>query len=139
MPSQIDTNTDSFFLDKPCTKKQLDGDQSFGYASMQGWRKSHEDFCKHLIPFDHDSGKDWSYFAIFDGHNGIDTAKNAANLLDTYLLDAFHQYIHSPKLDNYEFYKNIQTKFLQLDKNLMKIVKDESGSVCVCVFFYNRK
>ena len=37
---------------------------------MQGWRSTMEDKHKHLIPFDNHSWKLWSYFAIFDGHNG---------------------------------------------------------------------
>ncbi len=37
----------SLFLDQPRTEKQTDGDQSFGFASMQEWRKTNEDFHKH--------------------------------------------------------------------------------------------
>ena len=64
----IDMN--KLFLDKPHTEKELDHGESFGFALMQGWRASAEDFHKHLIPFDSGSWKLWSYFAIFDGHNG---------------------------------------------------------------------
>ena len=58
------------FSDKPHTEKELLNGPNFGFASMQGWRATMEDRHKHLIPFDNRSWKLWSYFAIFDGHNG---------------------------------------------------------------------
>lgn len=61
---------DKLYLDQPQTEKELAHGDSFGFASMQGWRSTAEDFHKHLIPFDHQSWQLWSYFAIFDGHNG---------------------------------------------------------------------
>ncbi len=58
------------FLDKPKTEKDLAYGTTFGFAAMQGWRSSMEDKHKHLISFDSRSWKLWSYFALFDGHNG---------------------------------------------------------------------
>src|SRR5262249_33343779 len=85
------TSVNSFFLDEPCTKKELYGDESFGFCSMQGWRNTNEDFYKYLMPLDHHLWKHWAYFAIFDGHNGVDTAKNAAQLLDKYIVESFNE------------------------------------------------
>ena len=58
------------FLDQPETKKELQHGSTFGFGAMQGWRATMEDKHKHLIPFDSSSWKLWSYFALFDGHNG---------------------------------------------------------------------
>lgn len=60
----------TLFLDKPNAEKTTLNAQTFGFASMQGWRSSMEDRHKHLIPFDDRSWQLWSYFSIFDGHNG---------------------------------------------------------------------
>ena len=59
-----------FFSEKPHLEKILSHGSTFGFAAMQGWRSSMEDRNKHLIPLDNQSWKLWSYFAIFDGHNG---------------------------------------------------------------------
>jgi hypothetical protein len=59
-----------FFLDKPHSDKTLIHGSIFAFAAMQGWRSTMEDKHKHLIPLDNHSWKLWTYFAIFDGHNG---------------------------------------------------------------------
>jgi len=59
-----------YFSDKPHLEKTLIHGLTFAFAAMQGWRSAMEDNHKHLIPFDNYSWKLWSYFAIFDGHNG---------------------------------------------------------------------
>jgi hypothetical protein len=59
-----------FFLDKPHSVKTLNHGSSFAFGAMQGWRSTMEDRHKHLTPFDHHAWKLWSYFSIFDGHNG---------------------------------------------------------------------
>jgi hypothetical protein len=59
-----------YFLDKPRLDKTLIHGSTFTFAAVQGWRSSMEDTHKHLIPFDNQSWKLWSYFSIFDGHNG---------------------------------------------------------------------
>ncbi|CAF2616123.1 unnamed protein product [Rotaria sp. Silwood2] len=122
-------SSNDILLDKPSTEKELYADQSFGFGTMQGWRKTHEDFHKHLIPFDNQHWKNWSYFAIFDGHCGVDTAKNAARFLDKYLLESFNQC--QSNIDLHQFHKIIKNTFIHLDKNLMEVVKDHSGSVCI--------
>jgi len=66
-----ETSEESLFLTNPNTRKEFDHGESFSFGGMQGWRKSNEDFHKHLCPIDHHHWKVWSYFSIFDGHNGI--------------------------------------------------------------------
>jgi len=58
------------FSEKANTEKELINGSNFGFASMQGWRSTMEDKHKHLTSFDNRSWKLWSYFSIFDGHNG---------------------------------------------------------------------
>ncbi|CAF1382393.1 unnamed protein product [Adineta ricciae] len=128
----IDNEGDEdLFLKHPETKKELLHGQTFAFAGMQGWRKSNEDFHKHLVPINELQWKLWSYFAIFDGHNGIETAKNAANLLDKHLIDALNELIHSTQIDLYQISQIIKHTFLQLDKELVNLVNDQSGSVCI--------
>ncbi|CAF1220070.1 unnamed protein product [Rotaria sp. Silwood1] len=124
-----ETFSSKLYLDEPSTDKELYGDQSFAFGTMQGWRKSNEDYHKELMPFDNHLWKHWAYFAIFDGHNGIETAKNAANLLDKYLLESFNEV--KSDIDTEIFNNIIKNTFIQLDKNLSGIVKDGSGSVCI--------
>ncbi|UJR34353.1 hypothetical protein I4U23_021757 [Adineta vaga] len=131
---------DDLILSQPETKKELLHGQSFAFGGMQGWRKSNEDFHRHLVPIDNHHWKLWSYFAIFDGHNGTDTAKNAANLLDKHLIDALNgiskgkssdDLIHSSQFDLYQLTQIVKHTFLQLDKELVSLVRDQSGSVCI--------
>ncbi|CAF1209101.1 unnamed protein product [Rotaria sordida] len=111
----------------PKTRKDITYNQLFAFAGMQGWRTSNEDFHKHLIPIDDQSWK------------RIDTAKNAANLVDKYIIDALNQIRLNPNnelIDKSQFNINqfsyiIKNKFLQLDKHLSTLVNDQSGSVCI--------
>ena len=64
-------NEDDSFLSHPSTVKHIEHGEQFAFGAMQGWRKSNEDFHKHLIPIDQHSWILWNYFAIFDGHNGF--------------------------------------------------------------------
>ncbi|CAF1286364.1 unnamed protein product [Adineta steineri] len=129
--------TNDGLLDKPNTKKELFGDKLFGIGSMQGWRRTAEDFYKYLVPLDHHAFKHWNYFAIFDGHNGIDTAKNASHLFDKYLLECFHHV--ETKIDNHDFERMIKDTLVLLDKNLRKIVHDQSGSVCIATLISSKQ
>ena len=60
----------ALFSDRAHTDKELISDSTFAFAGMQGWRSTMEDEHKHLLAFDERSWKLWSYFSIFDGHNG---------------------------------------------------------------------
>lgn len=61
---------ENLFLQNARTDKVTDHGENFAFCGMQGFRKSNEDFHKHLIPFNNQSWKHWSFFAILDGHNG---------------------------------------------------------------------
>lgn len=61
----------NLFAEKPHTEKELIHGSNFAYGSMQGWRATMEDTHKHLTSIDNRSWKLWTYFSIFDGHNGI--------------------------------------------------------------------
>lgn len=136
---------ENLFLKNAHTDKELEHGEKFGYCGMQGWRRSNEDFHKHLIPFDGHLWKLWSFFAIFDGHNGIDTAKNSSKLLGQHLLDAFNEKmkfpndhaVHSSQIDFKQFEHLIKETFYRLDKELHQLVHDQSGSVCVNIFFFS--
>lgn len=136
---------DKLFSDRAHTEKEILHGSTFGFASMQGWRSTMEDKHKFLIPLDHYAWKFWSFFAIFDGHNGIDTAKHSADHLDIYLLHALNKMLedngyHESKYPeavrsselNLDQLKNvIKETYYQLDQNLRRMVKDESGCVCI--------
>lgn len=69
--SEQNDEANSLLLTEPKTQKTLLHGHSFGFGSVQGWRKSNEDYHRHLVPVDDQAWKLWSYFAIFDGHNGL--------------------------------------------------------------------
>lgn len=166
--NQTDEHDDltKFFSAKPHLDKNIDHGSTFGFAAMQGWRSSMEDRHKHLISLDKYSWKFWSYFSIFDGHNGIIkiarknflkknnyfssikgicTAKNAADRLDSYLLRELNNMlgkqennaiktcvpICSSQVNLDKLHCAIKQTFHELDQDLRKVVKDESGCVCV--------
>ncbi|XP_043538461.1 protein phosphatase 1B-like [Chiloscyllium plagiosum] len=73
------------FLDHPKTEKQNDHGEGngirYGLCSMQGWRVEMED-AHSAVPELQDQLKNWSFFAIYDGHAGSGVAKYCAkNLL----------------------------------------------------------
>ncbi|UJR10777.1 hypothetical protein I4U23_014964 [Adineta vaga] len=134
-----------FFLNKPKLEKTILHGPTFAFTAMQGWRSTMEDQHKHLIPLDNHSWKLWSYFAIFDGHNGIDTAKNASEQLDIHLINALNHMlerqhddtiypdipVYSSQLDLNQLHGAIKQTYYELDQDLRKVVKDESGCVCI--------
>lgn len=73
------------FLDRPKTEKLNDHGAGngirYGLCSMQGWRVDMED-AHSAMPALADRLKNWSFFAIYDGHAGSGVAKYCAkNLL----------------------------------------------------------
>lgn len=78
-------------LSQPETTKSSDQGEGlglrYGLSSMQGWRLEMED--AHAVQLGLKDGMDdWSYFAVFDGHAGKETAKYASwHLLDYILKD----------------------------------------------------
>lgn len=58
---------------------EMDNGIAYGYSSMQGWRKQHED--AHCADRDDDSGL--RFFGVFDGHGGPGAARFCAQALGT--------------------------------------------------------
>ena len=131
--------------DIPITDKETIDGHSFGFSCMQGYRPSMEDCHQHLKHLDdHYLWKKYSYFAIFDGHSGIGTARNASDYLHIYLLHELNRIIENKSNDEDKQIKinpkltcrAIKRAFIKLDENLRKMDYDQSGAVCVCITFY---
>lgn len=122
------------FLDKPKTDKLLEHGEGnglkYGVASMQGWRIDMED--AHVARTNLGGAlKDWSFFAVFDGHAG---AKVSAHCSE-HLLDA----IMATEEFQEDVMKGIHNGFLQLDKTMRTLPElstgeDKSGTTAVCAF-----
>jgi len=63
------------FLETPKTEKTVQSYKNWALASMQGWRVDMED--AHVVT----TVKDYSMFAIFDGHDGREVADYCAENL----------------------------------------------------------
>ena len=77
---------------------------------------------------------------------GIDTAKYASDQLETHLLETLNHMlcnqannliksgapVCSSQLNLDQLRYTIKQTYFQLDQDLRKVVKDESGCVCVC-------
>ncbi|XP_038076051.1 protein phosphatase 1B-like isoform X1 [Patiria miniata] len=130
------------FLDKPKMEKENEigcgNGLRFALCSMQGWRVEMEDAHTAVIglPF---GLKDWSFFAVYDGHAGSKVAKYCAkNLLEEITSNkefkgsdkpgpGFH-----PTEDNVKM--GLRTGFLNIDKKMRDILardNDKSGSTAV--------
>lgn len=126
------------FLDKPRTDKLVERGEGNGLkysvACMQGWRVDMED--AHMAKVDlGETVKDWSYFAVFDGHAGARVSAHCAeHLLEAIMAtDEFREDVR----------KGIHNGFLQLDKNMRSLPElssgeDKSGSTAVCAFISPR-
>jgi hypothetical protein len=82
--------------------------------------------------------------------SGVGTAKNASEQLDIHMLDALNQMLNkqpdgaitpgqpvrSSQLDLNQLRSVIKQTYYELDKDLRKMIKDESGCVCVGVIDY---
>ena len=144
------------FLDKPKTEKHNQHGEGNGlrYAlsSMQGWRVEMEDAHSAIVGLPCGL-KDWSFFAVFDGHAG---AKVSAYCSDQLLqsITGNEEFVFPgdpefapPSVESVQ--KAIKTGFLSIDDKLRKIPEmmcgdDKSGSTAVCtivtpqnVFFAN--
>jgi protein phosphatase 1B len=131
------------FLDKPKTDKQTESGSGNGvrYAvsSMQGWRVEMEDaHCATIgLP---GALRDWSFFAVFDGHAGARvSAYCAEKMLEAITTnDDFCGKCENgkdPTRDEVE--SGIKTGFLWLDEQLRMLPEilageDKSGSTAVC-------
>lgn len=133
------------FLDKPKTEKsQLCGNGNgvnYGVVSMQGWRVEMEDSHSAVIGLSEEL-KDWSYFAVFDGHCGSIVSAHCANHLLPTIIETDDFKKITPKPENEEdnnepIRQAIHDGFLKLDENMRKMPcvasgDDKSGSTAVC-------
>lgn len=136
------------FLDKPKTEKSFEAGEGngvkYGVVSMQGWRVEMEDSHSAITGLDGDY-KDWSYFAVFDGHCGSNVSAHCSeNLLPTILQTDEFQKMPPPtslQTDSDDVISTIQraihTGFLQLDATMREMPEvqngdDKSGSTAVC-------
>ncbi|XP_052275154.1 protein phosphatase 1B-like isoform X2 [Dreissena polymorpha] len=134
------------FLDKPKTEKHNEGGVGnglrYGLASMQGWRVEMED--AHTAVIGLPSLKDWSFFAVFDGHAGAKaSAVCAEQLLDHIISGEFPRSMHvesgtetQPSIEAIQ--SAIKTGFLSMDDKLRAMPEvlsgqDKSGSTAVAV------
>ncbi|KAL3286156.1 hypothetical protein HHI36_000668 [Cryptolaemus montrouzieri] len=127
------------FLDKPMTDKLLESGEGnglkYGVASMQGWRVDMEDAHMAKTQLGEGELKDWSYFAVFDGHAGARVSKHCA----THLLEA----IMATEEFQEDTKKGIHNGFLELDNQMRSLPElssgeDRSGTTAVCAFISSR-
>lgn len=134
------------FLDKPKTEKHNEGGVGnglrYGLASMQGWRVEMED--AHTAVIGLPSLKDWSFFAVFDGHAGAKASAVCAEQLmehiissgDFQSLDLKAGTETTPSIEAIK--SGIKTGFLNMDdklRNMPEVLsgQDKSGSTAVGV------
>lgn len=146
------------FLDKPKTEKHNEGGVGnrlrYGLCSMQGWRVEMEDAHTAVVSIPHARLKDWSFFAVFDGHAGARVSAFCAEELlnhiiknEDFKLDLTDGTEIQPSIEDVK--KGIKTGFLSLDEKMRNIPEmlsgeDKSGSTAVCsivsprfIFFAN--
>jgi protein phosphatase 1B len=124
------------FLDKPKTDKHTEVGSGnglrYGVSCMQGWRVEMED--AHCATIGLPKLKDWSFFAVFDGHAGARvSAYSARRLLEVIVsCQDFHADLSPETIQT-----GIKTGFLKLDDELRELPEtvtgeDKSGSTAVC-------
>lgn len=136
------------FLDKPKTAKtNCSGEGNglrYAMASMQGWRVDMED--AHVVEVsmaDREPYKDWSFFAVFDGHAGNVAADDAAENIMKTLMETpqFGKVTEELKSNGGVLCTRsiglledgIKAGFLSLDENIRtRLDSDRSGSTAVC-------
>lgn len=136
------------FLDKPKTEKHSEcgngNGLTYALSSMQGWRIEMEDAHCAIVGLPQGL-KDWSFFAVFDGHAGARVSMHCAeNLLDTiiqsedFLNNTNANCNNQVSIEDAErVKKGIREGFLKLDERMRKIPEiasgeDKSGSTAVC-------
>lgn len=136
------------FLERPKTEKYNESGEGnslrFGLTSMQGWRVEQEDAHSAVVGLPHGM-KDWSFFAVFDGHAGaFVSAHSSQRLLDFIVTNAdFRGGLDAPPeewrptMD--DVLKGVRTGFLELDKDIRNLPEvatgeDRSGSTAIVVF-----
>lgn len=130
------------FLDKPKTEKHNENGTGnglrFGLSSMQGWRVEMED--AHCAVIGLPGLKDWSFFAVFDGHAGARVSAYCAEQLLGAITS--NEDFRGPGDDGTPSQecvrRGIKTGFLTLDSRIREIPEilsgeDKSGSTAVAV------
>ncbi|ESO00112.1 hypothetical protein HELRODRAFT_185799 [Helobdella robusta] len=138
------------FLDKPKTEKHVQSGSgnglSYAVSSMQGWRVEMEDAHSAIIGLP-GRLKDWSYFAVFDGHAGSRISSYCSGELLQSIITNNDFLGKQPEeestggileLPTEEQVKvGIRTGFLALDKKIRYLPEtisgeDKSGTTAVC-------
>lgn len=80
------------FLDKPKTQKHNSHGEGnglrYGLSSMQGWRVEMEDAHTAVLGLPAPGMKDWSFFAVYDGHAGSRVANYCSKHLLEHIISA---------------------------------------------------
>ncbi|XP_021917119.1 protein phosphatase 1B [Zootermopsis nevadensis] len=127
------------FLDKPKTEKHNEhgcgNGLRYGVASMQGWRVEMEDAHCAVTGLGEEL-KDWSFFAVFDGHAGARVSAHCAD----HLLECIVQ----TEEFRHDVIKGIRSGFLHLDDRMRELPElasgeDKSGSTAVCALVSPRQ
>ncbi|XP_069003424.1 protein phosphatase, Mg2+/Mn2+ dependent, 1Na (putative) [Embiotoca jacksoni] len=133
-----DDSMPSPYLERPILEKHVleggcDMGVNYAVASMQGWRAQMED-AHTCMPELKGELKDWSYFAVFDGHAGTTVAQYCSrNLLDHILATGGVK----PDEDPEQVKEGIREGFLDIDRHMYKLARqdnwDRSGSTAAAV------
>jgi len=131
------------FLDKPKTEKHNEkgggNNLSYGLSSMQGWRIEMED--AHCAMIGLPGGlKDWSFFAVFDGHAGARVSAICSEELLTEITknEDFKKSGDKEEVAAENIKRAIKQGFLALDDRMRELPEvvsgeDKSGSTAVSV------
>ncbi|XP_011682451.1 protein phosphatase 1B isoform X2 [Strongylocentrotus purpuratus] len=134
------------FLEKPNTEKENERGSGnglrYGLSSMQGWRVEMEDAHSAVTGLPHGL-KDWSFFAVFDGHAGSKVAKHCSEHI-LHEITSNPEFLGSPKVDGKlnpstdAVKEGIRTGFLSIDSKMRTDFartdsSDKSGSTAVGV------
>jgi len=135
------------FLDKPKTEKEsrkgYGNGLYYGLSSMQGWRVDMEDNHCALVSINDEEGvlKNWSFFAVFDGHAGVAVSTYCAqHMLKQVLGNAdFVKGVRRDVPGIEDIRKGIVQSFLMLDTQMRKLpelnsFEERSGTTAVCAF-----
>ncbi|BHF60915.1 Protein phosphatase 1B [Sparganum proliferum] len=130
-------------LDTPRTEKFNESGAGnnlrYGLSSMQGWRVSMEDAHCAITQLPGNL-KDWSFFAVFDGHAGALVSELCASELLKCIVGTEEFKRIDPDLAPSipEIQQGIREGFLALDERLRNLPEiasgeDRSGSTAICV------
>ncbi|CAG2107525.1 unnamed protein product [Medioppia subpectinata] len=134
-------------LEKPKTEKQTDEGSGnglkYGFSSMQGWRLKMED--RHCVQVGLEQLKDWSFFAVFDGHAGAKVAGICAEKLLNTITQSKHFQKNVSELNDTlsttqidSVVTSIKDGFLDLDEKMktsypdLMSGEDKSGTTAIC-------